>query len=165
MGMTAGVFRLIVLRYIFAIAFGCYISMGKMKLKKWMGIASFIFGAVFIYIVCYTGYKPVFFYRWSRTSMLAVFYIAPIAYLLITRCKWECNPLALMGKASYNIFFAQMAFFHIVNSVIDGIPGTPISMLITYVCCIALGILFYKIETPITKKVLSWNAKLFEKKA
>lgn len=165
MGMTAGVFRLIVLRYIFAIAFGCYISMGKMKLKKWMGIASFIFGAVFIYIVCYTGYKPVFFYRWSRTSMLAVFYIAPIAYLLITRCKWECKPLALMGKASYNIFFAQMAFFHIVNSVIDGIPGTPIPMLITYVCCIALGILFYKIETPITKKVLSWNAKLFEKKA
>lgn len=163
MGMTGAVFRLIVLRYIFAIAFGCYISMGKMKLKKWMGVASFIFGAVFIYIVCYTDYKPVFFYRWSRTSMLAVFYIAPIVYLLITKCKWECKPLALMGKASYNIFFTQMAFFHIVSSVIGGIPGTPVPMLITYAFCIIVGILFYKIETPITKKVLSWNAKLFAK--
>lgn len=164
MGMTGAVFRLIVLRYIFAIAFGCYISMGKMKLKKWMGVASFIFGAVFIYIVCYTDYKPVFFYRWSRTSMLAVFYIAPIVYWLIKNCKWECKPLAYMGKASYNIFFTQMAFFHIVSSVTGGIPGTPVPMLITYVCCILLGLLFYKIETPITKKVLAWNTKLFTKK-
>ena len=163
--MPAGVFRVILLRYIFAIAFGCYISMGKMKLKKWMGIASFIFGAVFIYVVCYTGYKPVFFFRWARTSMLAVFYIAPIAYLLITRCKWECKPLALMGKASYNIFFAQMAFFHILNTALGGIPGTPVPMILTYACCIALGILFYKIETPITKKVLAWNAKRFAKNA
>ena len=69
-----------------------------------------------------------------------------------------------MGKASYNIFFAQMAFFHIVNTVMGGIPGTPIPMLITYACCIALGILFYKVETPITKKVLGWNAKIFAKK-
>lgn len=160
-GMTGAVFRLIVLRYIFAIAFGCYISLGKMQFKKWMGVASFLFGAAFIYIVCYTDYKPVIFYRWSRTSMLAVFYIAPIAYLLITRCKWECKPLVLMGKASYNIFFVQMAVFHIVTAVNGGIPGTFVPMLLTYVCCIVLGILFYKVETPITKRVLAWNTRQF----
>lgn len=161
--MSGDVFRLIVLRYIFAIALGCYFSMGKFKIKKWMAVLSFVFGAVFIYAVCYGGYKPTYFFRWSRTSMLAVFYIAPIAYLLIKKCTLECKPLALIGRASYNIFFVQMVFFHIVGNYVGGIPGTFWPMLGTYAACILLGLLFYKIETPITKKLLSWNAKLFVK--
>ena len=163
MEMSGGAYRLIVLRYIFAIALGCYFSMGKFKIKKWMGVTSFIFGAVFIYAVCYAGFKPTFFFRWSRTSMLAVFYIAPIAYLLIKKCTWECKPLALMGKASYNIFFVQMVYFHLANKIYDGVDGTFFPMLVSYAICIVVGLLFYKIETPITKKVLSWNAKLFSK--
>lgn len=163
MGMSADTFRIIVLRYIFAIALGCYFSMGKFQIKKWMGMVSFVFGAVFIYAVCYGGYKPTYFYRWSRTSMLAVFYIAPIAYLLIKKCSWECKPLALLGKASYNIFFVQMVFFHLANRIFDGVEGSLIPMVLTYACCIMGGLLFYKIETPITKKVLAWNGTLFAK--
>ena len=163
MGMTGDTFRLIVLRYIFAMALGCYFSMGKFKIKKWMGVLSFVVGVIWIYAVCYAGYKPMFFYRWSRTSMLAVFYIAPITYLLIKYCKWECKPLALIGKASYNVFFVQMVFFHMANRIFDGVEGSFLPMLGTYAVCIIVGLLFYKIETPITKKVLSWNAKLFAK--
>lgn len=163
MGMSGDTFRLIVLRYIFAMALGCYFSMGKFQIKKWLAVLSFIFGAGFIYVVCYGGYKPTFFFRWSRTSMLAVFYIAPIAYWLIKKCTWECKPLALIGKASYNVFFVQMVYFHMANRIFDGVDGTFFPMITTYVICISLGILFYKIETPITKRILSWNAKLFEK--
>ena len=163
MEMSGGAYRLIVLRYIFAIALGGYFSMGRFKIKKWMGVTSFIFGALFIYAVCYAGFKPTYFFRWSRTSMLAVFYIAPIAYLLIKKCTWECKPLALMGKASYNIFFVQMVYFHLANRIFDGVEGNLPGMLTAYTICILVGLLFYKIETPITKKVLSWNAKLFSK--
>ena len=164
MGMTGDTFRLIVLRYIFAMALGCYFSMGKFKIKKWMGVLSFLFGAVWIYAVCYAGYKPMYFYRWSRTSMLAVFYIAPITYLLIKYVTWECKPLALIGKASYNVFFVQMVYFHMANRIFDGVEGNLPGMLTAYTICIVFGLLFYKIETPITKKVLSYNAKLFAKK-
>ena len=154
-------FRLLVFRYIFAISLGCYFSMGKKELTKRMGVVSFLFGAVFIAAVCYARYQPLVFYRWSRTSMLAVFYIAPIAYLLIKKCSWRCKPLELIGQASYNIFFVQMVFFHLVGTYVDGIPGRFWPMLGTYAVCIIVGILFYKIETPITKKVLAWNAKCF----
>ena len=126
-----------------------------------MGILSFIFGAGFIYAVCYAGSRPTSFFRWSRTSMLAVFYIAPIAYLLIKKGSWECKPLELMGKASYNIFFVQMVFFHIVGNYVGGIPGTFLPMLGSYAVCVLGGILFYKLETPITKRILAWNGKLF----
>lgn len=162
--MDSGVYRILVFRYIFAIALGCYFSQGKRKLPKWLGVLSFVTGAIFIYAVCYGGYKPMFFFRWARTSMLAVLYIAPIAYLLIKKCTWEWKPLVIMGKASYNIFFVQMVFFHVFGNMVGGIPGTPLPMLGTYAVCILVGILFYYIETPITKKVLSWNAKLFSKK-
>lgn len=164
LGMSSDTYRILVLRYIFAIALGCYFSMGKFKIKKWMGVLSCVFGAVFIYAVCYAGYKPMFFYRWSRTSMLAVLYIAPIAYLLIKKCTWECKPLAMIGKASYNIFFTQMVFFHLANRIFDGVDGTFLPMVASYAFCIIVGLLFYKIETPITKKVLAWNAKHFENK-
>lgn len=162
--MDAGTYRLLVFRYIFAMALGCYFSMGKKPLKKWMGTASFIVGAAFLYITAYRGYKPVIFFRWTRTCMIAVLYIAPIAYLLIKKCTWECKPLALMGKASYNIFFVQMVFFHVANKILGGVEGTWLPMLLSYAFCITVGILFYYIETPITKKVLAWNRRLFEKK-
>lgn len=158
-------FRLLVFRYIFAIALGCYFSMGKKKLTMRMGVASFVIGVVFIAAVCYARYQPVVFYRWARTSMMAVFYIAPIAYLLIKKCSFRCKPLEILGQASYNIFFVQMVFFHLVGNYVGGIPGTFWPMLGTYAVCIILGLLFYKIETPITKKILAWNANRLANKS
>lgn len=160
-------YRLLLFRYIFAIALGCFFSMGKFKLKKWMGVVSFVIGAGFLYIVCYTDYDPIIFKWWYKTSMLAVLYITPIMYLLIKKCSFNFKPLAILGKASYNIFFAQMTIFHISNNISvlgDGSYGIAPNgklMLITYALCIVIGLVFYKIETPITKWVLSINNKIF----
>lgn len=161
--MSREVFRLLVFRYIFAISLGCYFSMGRKQLKKWMGIASFIFGAVFIYVDCYCGYKTVYFGYWSKTSMLAVFYIAPIVYLLIKKGKWMGRPLIILGKASYNIFLVQMVFFCLLDKWIAGVPPTFYPMLYSYAICIFVGLVFYQIEKPITKKIISWNEKIFKK--
>ncbi len=163
--MTASTYRLIVLRYIFAIAIGCYISLGKKKMPVWLGILSMIFGAGFIYAVCYTDYRPTYFFRWARTSMLAVFYIAPIAYVLIKNCTWSFKPLAMLGKASYNIFFVQMVVFHVFKAITKhGIEGTWLPMLATYAACIGLGLVFYLLETPVTKAVVKVNERVFERK-
>lgn len=157
MNISDGAYRLIVLRYTFAMSLGCYFSIGKFKIKKWMGIASLIFGAVFIYAVCYGGYTPIFFNRWSRTSMLAVFYVAPIMYLLINKVNWNCRPLSAIGKASYNIFLVQMVYFHLANRIFDGISGNFGGMITAYSICIVLGLLFYKVQNYFmpTRKIKS----------
>lgn len=160
-------YRLLLFRYIFAIALGCFFSMGKFKIKKWMGVLSFIVGAGYLYIMCYTDYEPVIFNWWYKTSIFAVLYIAPIAYLLIKKCTFNFKPLALLGKASYNIFFTQMVIFYISENISilgDGSYGIGVGitpMLITYALCIVTGLIFYKIETPITKGVLKLNNKIF----
>ena len=161
-GITNREYRLIVLRYLLAIALGCYFSSGKFKIKKWMGILSFLFGAAFLYAISYCGYRSTYFSRWSKTSMPAALYIAPIIYLLIKKCTWECKPLALLGKASYNIYLVQMVFFYMANHIFDGVKGRLSSMLFTYVVCLVLGVIFYKIETPITQRVITWNTRLFD---
>lgn len=160
-------YRLFIFRYIFAIALGCFFSMGKFKIKKWMGILSFVVGAGYLYVMCYTDYDPIVFKWWYKTSIFAVLYIAPIMYLLIKKCTFNFKPLAILGKASYNIFFAQMVIFYISENMSilgDGSYGIAPDiklMLITYALCIVVGLIFYKIETPITKWVLSINNKIF----
>jgi peptidoglycan/LPS O-acetylase OafA/YrhL len=160
LGLSGENFRLLLLRYIFAIALGCFFSIGKFQIKKWMGILSFIIGTSFIYFVCYVGYRPMYFYRWSKTCMLAVLYIAPIAYVLIKKCTLRFKPLEILGQASYNIFLVQMVIFHVMGQLYAGVEASFLPMLITYISCIVLGLLFYKIETPITKKVLGLNARM-----
>lgn len=154
LGLSRESFRLLLLRYIFAIALGCFFSIGKFQIKKWMSILSFVVGTCFIYFVCYVGYRPTYFYWWSKTCMLAVLYIAPIAYVLIKKCTWRFKPLEILGQASYNIFLVQMVIFHVMGQVYAGVEARILPMIITYISCIVLGLLFYKIETPITKKII-----------
>lgn len=160
--MPEDVYRLIVLRYIFAIALGCFFSIGKFCIKKWIGILSSILGATFIFLYSYVAYKPLLFYWWTKTSMMAVLYVAPIAYILIKRCTWKCKILETIGQASYNIFLVQMVFFYMAKELYSGIKGEVLPMIITYISCICLGILFYKVEVPITRNVLRLNAKILK---
>ena len=86
--------------------------------------------------------------------------IAPIAYVLIKKCTLRFKPLEILGQASYNIFLVQMVIFHVMGQLYAGVEASFLPMLITYISCIVLGLLFYKIETPITKKVLGLNARM-----
>ena len=124
-------------------AIGCYFSIGKFKIKKWIGFLSFVIGVVYILAVCYGGYKAGIFKYWTRTSMPTILYVAPLAYLLIKRCTLECKPLAYLGRASYSIYLIQMIYFHFVSRIFNGISATPISMLITYAICITAGLLYH----------------------
>ena len=153
--MPKEIYRLLLFRYVFAIALGCFFSIGKFQIKKWMGILCCVVGASFLYCDSYLGYQPTVFYRWAKTCMLAVFYIAPIACVLIKKCSWRCRPLEILGKASYNIFLVQMVLFHIMGHAYSGVSASFLPMLITYASCIVLGLLFYKIETPIVSKVIA----------
>lgn len=157
LGMPEENYRLVVLRYVFAVALGCYFSMGKFRIRKWIGVLSVAIGAGFIYLDSYLEYQPIIFYWWTKTCMLAVFYIAPISYVLIKRCTWRCKPLEILGRASYNVFLVQMVIFHIMGELQNGIEARFMPMLATYISCIVLGIVFYKIETPITKKIIEYK--------
>ncbi len=80
-------YRLLVFRYIFVIAFGCYIYLEKKKnIQLWHVIFMGV-GIIYIYITQYMGYQSKIFIYWSSTSVIASLYILPFMVWYIHKGK------------------------------------------------------------------------------
>ena len=157
--VSEGNYRLLAFRYIFIIAVGCYIAIGKTKIKRWHSIVTMLVGLVFIIVVNYTGYTPYVIINWTTTSFVGVMYIVPIVMFLFRR-NLHCKALELLGKASYNIFLTQMAFYGIYPYVPSFFAeNTAVHLVYNIVVCTVLGVLFYLIEDPITRNIKGWALK------
>lgn len=159
-------YRLILFRYLLLIACGCYFYIGKGPLKKWIGIVSTLVGGVFIGACCYGGYTPHIVKHWTRTSFIAVLFIIPCIGLVLKseKCRnLKCPPLEFLGKASYHIFLSQMFFYQFLSYPLSlRMEGKPVvlSLLISIVASICFGIVFYMIESGITKLLMKGIHKL-----
>lgn len=153
-------YRLLLFRYLLLIAFGCYMYLKKGKIRKPIGIVSALIGIFFIWIYIYRDYTPHIVIYWTGTSFLAALYIMPVIGLLLCSTKIstiKCQPIELLGKASYHIFLSQMFYYQFVMYPLQVrfADASAISLLfISIVACISSGILFYGIETRITKCIM-----------
>ena len=157
-------YRLLVFRYIFVIAFGVYLFYKKNECRTYIYkaflLVAFVIGATFIYMNCYRGYVPTICAHWTRTSLFAVPFIFVIADIGITKCKWGFKPLELLGKASYNIFLVQMVYHGLYAPLVNArITSRYVELFVTIIIPLILGCVFYFVEQPITKRVLSYVRK------
>ncbi len=143
--MSGGVYRLIALRYIFAVAMGCYIYLRGDELKGSKSVIMCVIGALYIWLVNYAPYEPRLFIYWTATSMLAVLFIAPLFRLgLKAASKWRCAPLELMGKASYHIFLAQVIYYnHIAPAIYNAVGSRVLALVLSITISLSLGIGYY----------------------
>lgn len=147
-------------RYISFLAFGCYMSIGKTKLRNGVLWGIFIVGVIWQAMLNYIPLTPIFMNSaWARVNYLSSLFIMPILYILIQKTKSKNNIkfkiLQEIGKASYNIYLVQMVFYaSVVRIVYKIIPGTILQLGINEIVCCALGYTFYLIENPITKYFL-----------
>lgn len=107
-------YRLLLYRYIFIIAVGCYIAIGNRTIKKAEALITSTVGFIFIVTVCYLKYTPRVIIYWTRTSFVAVMYIVPIVLVLFKK-NIKCKLIELFGKASYNIFLTQMVYYALTS--------------------------------------------------
>lgn len=161
-GMNAECYRLLIFRYIFAIAAGAYMRIyGFPKIKT--SIISLAIGLIYIWVIKYTPYESVFLTYWQGTSLLSIFYIAPIIGCLIKHFSasdmQKMKLLRFMGKASYNIFLTQMVYYLFDTIIAKYIAYDLVHVLFNVVVCVAVGLLFYKIEQPITKKLILFTSR------
>lgn len=159
-------YRLLLFRYLLLIACGCYFYVGKGSVKKWIGIVSTLVGGIFIWACSYGGYTPHIVKHWTRTSFIAVLFIIPCIGLVLKseKCRhMKCPPLEFLGKASYHIFLIQMFFYQFLAYPLSlRMDGRPIllRLLISVVTSIGFGIIFYMIESGITKLLIKGIHKL-----
>ncbi len=157
-GVSEGNYRLFLFRYIFLMAFGCYLYIGKSKPKKWVAIISMVIGVGWLVVYQYLKYQPKVIIYWSGTCLLAALWIVPIAWLLLksTRLnKVKCKPLEICGKASYNIFLTQMVFYISgVGAVYKYVENRAVQLILCLSINVVVGLVFYWIENKITTFII-----------
>ncbi|MCR4798017.1 MAG: acyltransferase [Lachnospiraceae bacterium] len=155
-------YRLLIFRYILLIACGCYFAIGKRVIKKWVGICALITGALWIYETQFLDRIPYFSDEdWTDTNMIAALWTIPIMWILLKSPrldKLHNRLLEAMGRASYDIFLVQMVYYGYMGDTINRYIGKWLILGAAFnlVLCTALGLLFYRIEDPITKKVIAF---------
>ncbi len=154
--MNPECYRLLVFRYIFAIAIGVFFAQYKKPLPWYILIASLAIGGGALYLSEYRGVYPDFLESWHGTNLPSFFWAAPIAYGVI-RLSRKVNgrwlaPLAIFGRGSFNIFLFQMLYFAVISEKVAAwIPNVSLAYLVHVLICLACGMIFYAVEMPVTR--------------
>ena len=159
MNMSPELYRLCMLRYVFILSFGCYLFKTGHTHKK---IYYFAGGMGFSFIVYYVflGHIHSFINMWTSTSVIAVLYILPLLEGIIDNTKVKNVFLERLGKASYEIFLVQMIFYAAGDDFVRKIvPFTFLQVVINISICCCFGVLYYKIEYPISLRIINWIKK------
>ena len=152
-GISDALYRLLAFRYLFNLSLGCYLSCLKQVRKQ--HIIAAIIGLFYLIIFNYTGINPFIMTKWTNTSMISVLFVFPVVKWIIDKNKLKNIVLESLGKASYNIFFAQMLYYKFFSKTIyKHLHGSLMQIAINIFICCSAGLLFYFIEKPITKWIV-----------
>ena len=154
--MDGEIYRLLIFRYLFAIAGGCYLAIGKRRLGRVWRILAMIAGALWITLVNYRGIEfPVIRPEWAGTCFLATLWILPIVSFLLQK-KLHARPIEFLGKASYNIFLTQLVIYAYGSWVVyKYIQNRVLQFGVLTVAILVSGLIFYLFESRLTTAIIT----------
>ena len=148
--VSAGYNRMIALRYVFALALGCYMYIYRENLGKIKWFVMFAVGVGYTFLVTYVpDYTPFVYTSWKYTSAFSMLYIAPVFVMgMKLFSKTQIRPIEELGKASYHIFMVQILYFNFFAPLVwtapkSVIPNDYVGMAISLVVCLAGGYGYY----------------------
>ncbi len=158
--MPDSIYRLCAFRYLFILAFGAFLYFYKRDIKKHVIMIIGAIGGGFLIYTEYIGNPPVFLENWTGTCCMACLFACPLLYLALNSNKnYKKSMICCVGKASYNIYLFQMIYYWACfNTICNAIPNWILQFIISILLCLSAGVLFYKIENPITNYIIQ---KLF----
>lgn len=153
--MNEECYRLLLFRYIFLIAYGCYLALGENRIKRGHYAMAVIIGVSYILLTQYAGIRPFVEIYWAGTSCMACLWILPMAAVMIQQYKFTFAPLEILGRSSYHIFLIQKLYYYFGAWVIyDRLNSRMLQILTSLLLCCFVGVVFYYIETRITKYIV-----------
>ena len=151
-GVSGDCYRLLIFRYIFVISLGIYAS--KYSLGIITSIVMTSIGGIFIALTFYGIYRPRIITSWTSTCFISIMWVAPFVVCLIRNVKLRFFPLELLGRASYNIFLVQMVYYYVYRKIIASLIDIwYVEFIVDILICVVTGILFYLVESRLTRKV------------
>lgn len=149
-GLPASVYRILIIRYIFALALGSWLALKNSIKYKLLLLFSLI---SFIYITGINYYDIFIIYDYGWLSQHAPAYFWPLFLITIGLKSYKVtvnNAISRLfvkiGRASYHIFLTQMVYFWSIGKLVDELPILA-SLVINIMVCVTVGIFFYQVET------------------
>lgn len=153
-GIPLDSYRLLIFRYTFLIAYGCYMATDNYIKHKKLSLLCAFLGVIYITFTAYFHVIPPITRFWTGTSMWAGLYIIPVAKpILLNNCRNRV--IESLGRASYHIFLVQMVYYGCYGAdlVYDSVSSRWLQLTISLTVCILGGLLFYWLETPFSNLV------------
>lgn len=153
--VPGSVYRVIIVRYIFVLVLGVWLSLNTKKINyKWL-IPLAVLSAVYIAGVYYEEWNFFIERYWQSQHAPSYFWTLLLVIIGLKAYQFKAaNPLSRilvkMGKASYHIFLVQMFYFWLAADSLSSLPLI-IYLLISLTICIASGLLFFKSENSLRK--------------
>ncbi|MGX8693250.1 MAG: hypothetical protein ACSW8E_05770, partial [Clostridia bacterium] len=167
-GMGETCYRLVCLRYLFLWGIGTYLALlpagstGTARGGPRVWTAALLVGGALLLIAVKRDWLSFRYINrtWAGTSFLAGFYLFPIAWLVLRRGRFPSfRPLELVGAASYHIFMVQMVYYVHFAERVCHLPffertagGTALALLVSVAGCCTAGVLFYWLESGLTRR-------------
>ena len=155
-------YRLCSFRYLFIVAYGVWLwndCKHEHKCSRKCIVNECICGIIgFAYLVVlnYTSLKPIKTTQWTNTSLFGVLLIVPVMRHLIKIENISNKELQLLGISSYEIFLVQMLYYgYYAGWLYDRVTNTVLQIAMNFEVCCILGIVYYRIENPISKKIMT----------
>src|SRR5690625_3517434 len=148
--VPGSVYRVIIVRYVFVLVLGVWLSLNPGKINyKWL-IPLAIMSAVYIAGVYYQEWEFFIERYWQSQHAPSYFWTLLLVIIGLQAYQFKAaNPLSRllvkMGQASYHIFLVQMFYFWVVADSIRDFPFM-VYLVISLAVCIAFGILFFNAE-------------------
>lgn len=152
-GMSQGCYRFLVFRYTLLIGYGCYLAMGNYRRHLKLSVLCTCIGIGYIITCVYMDHEPPITDLWTGTSLWASLFVIPISGPLLLN-KMRSRFMETVGRASYDIFLVQMVYYKSADLLVyRHIDSRPAQLLINIVVCVTVGLIFYYVETPLTKRI------------
>lgn len=153
--MNPECYRLLLFRYIFAVAAGIY-AYRQHRMRTLQGLTMMMAGLLYLLGIFYFGFEPPIFDYWKNTNLYATFFIAPTIIWILQKNRIKCRLVEVIGRASYHIFLTQMIYYAGYYTKICATINNRWSQLVLGVgICVVIGILFEAIDRLIIKNFVS----------
>jgi len=165
-GMNEGLYRLLIGRYIFAIALGSYLALNQNKMNKILLYVGSIFSVVYMYASIYHDYHIFGHTYWLPEQAPAYFYTAFLFTIGINvlpkKPGFIFTTIAEFGKASWHIFLIQMLYFWaiwpgVISPSLKLQQNSIYAIIINITACIIVGYIFYTVENGIYNRRIIYN--------
>ncbi len=163
LGFNAIAYKFLIFRFTTHIALGAYAKLSDFRTEKLRSSIIFILGALYAVFFVYGKNSLPIFYQWQEASFPTAFYLYPlIAFILHIKRNTVYNDTKLLSftmtfaNSTYHIFLIQLLYYTTFGFALnERINNVLISMPLNLFITIPVGILYYKIVSPLENKALS----------